>query len=332
MENYADRKTGQFIEQYQTKVADEFANFPKPQDMSNHEDVRWCALTDNGGRGIQVVADGQMSVAPLQHSAVDMILAGHPHQLPAPGDTYLHLDLGVTGLGGNSCGQGGPLAHDRVCANQHFFGFIIRPAAANLTRSAQVACAGEVPLSIVRSKAGEVTITSPRTDAEICYTIGGGKKAQTFTAPIPMRDGGTVTAWFKSTPDIKTTQTFSKIENVAVEVINASSEETYEGNASNLVDDDANTIWHTMYSVTVAKHPHWVDLDAGETRLIKGFEYLPRQDGDNGNVKDYQVLLSTDGKIWGNPVAASTVREQPPSQESNLPQPDKSPLRSFHGS
>ncbi|WP_289783166.1 beta-galactosidase domain 4-containing protein, partial [Bacteroides congonensis] len=45
IDNYADRKSGQFIEQYTNSVAGEFVNFPKPQDMGNHEDVRWCALT-----------------------------------------------------------------------------------------------------------------------------------------------------------------------------------------------------------------------------------------------------------------------------------------------
>ncbi len=303
VENYADRKVGQFIELYRTKVADEFVNFPKPQDMGNHEEVRWCALTDNAGGGAQFIADGQMSVAALQHSAVDMILAGHPYQLPAATDTYLHLNWGVTGLGGNSCGQGGPLVHDRVFAGQHFFGFTIRPASQDLSSSALVTAGGEIPLNIIRDKKGEVTMVSPRPDVEICYTLGKSKKVQQFTAPISMRDGGTITAWFKSSPEIKSVMTFDKIENIQVEVVNASSQESGGGEASHLVDGDPSSIWHTMYSVTVAKHPHWVDLDAGEVRTIKGFTYLPRQNSGNGNVKDYHIQVSMDGQNWSEPVA-----------------------------
>lgn len=306
VENYADRKVGQFIELYSGKVADEFANFPFPQDMGNHEDVRWCALTDNSGNGAQFIADGTMSVAPLQYSAVDMTLAGHPYQLPKATDTYLHLDWGVTGLGGNSCGQGGPLAQDRVLAGQHFFGFIIRPASKDLTAAASVKANGEIPLNIIRDKAGKVTIVAPRPDMEICYTLGKSKKVMTFAEPIPMRDGGTVTAWFKATPDIKSTMTFDKIDKVLVEVVNASSEETDEGEATNLVDDDPTTIWHTMYSVTMAKYPHWVDLDAGSVRTIQGFVFLPRQDTRYGNIKDYSIQVSMDGKDWGEPVAQGT--------------------------
>ncbi len=304
VENYPDRKTGQFIEIHRNKVADEFANFPKPQDMANHEDVRWCALTDEAGAGAQFIATGgKMSVAPLQYTATEMILAGHPYQLPEVTGTYLHLDLGVTGLGGNSCGQGGPLKHDRILAGQHSFGFIIRPAAHDLSAAAQVAAGGEIPLNIVRNEAGDVTFVSTRPEAEICYTVGKEKKARIYNAPIPMREGGNVTAWFKSTPGIKASQTFGKIEKVQAEVINASSQETDGGEATNLTDGDAGTIWHTMYSVTLAKYPHWIDLDAKDAKIIKGVTYLPRQDSDNGNVKDYSILISTDGKTWSDPVA-----------------------------
>lgn len=64
-----------------------------------------------------------------------------------------------------------------------------------------------------------------------------------------------------------------------MQVVYASSQESGDGDAANLVDGDPSTIWHTMYSVTVAKYPHWVDLDAGEVKEIKGFTYLPRQNG-----------------------------------------------------
>ena len=90
-----------------------------------------------------------------------------------------------------------------------------------------------------------------------------------------------------------------------VEVVYVSSEEGPGGEyAKNLVDGDPATIWHTMYSITVPKYPHWVDFDCGEEKLIKGFTYLPRQDGSpNGNIKQYRVQLSSDGKEWTEPVS-----------------------------
>ena len=302
VENYADRKAGQFIEQYKSTVADQFVNFPKPQDMGNHEDVRWCALTDKAGKGALFVATNRLSTSALQYSALDMTLAGHPHQLPKAGDTYLHLDLAVTGLGGNSCGQGGPLIHDRVFAGQNNIGFIIRPATQDLSTAAQVSAAGEIPFSITRSRVGMVELSSIDKDAVFCYTIGKEKKAKEYTEAIPMREGGTITAWLKNNPEIKSTKTFNKLESIQTEVIYASSEEVGEGDAKHLVDGDPNTIWHSMYSVTVAKYPHWVDLDAGEEKAFKGFIYMPRKDSNNGNIKEYSIQVSSDGKNWGEPV------------------------------
>lgn len=303
IDNYADRKTGQLIEQYTNTVAGEFVNFPKPQDMGNHEDVRWCALTNQAGKGAIFIATDRLSASALQYSALDLILASHPYQLPKASDTYLHLDCAVTGLGGNSCGQGGPLVHDRVLADQHNMGFIIRPAnKEKLTAIANVAPAGEIPLSIIRDRAGRVELKSAKKDAVILYSLNGDKKANKYTTPIPMRDGGTVKAWYEHDPRVNATMTFEKIESIRTEVIYASSQESGDGDASNLTDNDPNTIWHTMYSVTVAKYPHWVDLDAGEVKEIKGFTYLPRQNGNNGNIKDYSIQVSMDGKEWGTPV------------------------------
>lgn len=305
-DNYADRKSGQFIELHKSTVKGEFVNFPKPQDMGNHEDVRWCALTDNSNAGAVFVADSHLSVAALPYSALDMTMAPHPLQLPAAGDTYLHLDLGATGLGGNSCGQGPPLEQDRVFASNHTMGFIIRPAGKELSAIANVQTGGEIPLSISRNRAGAVTLSTNRPNTVICYTINQNKKSKEYTQAIPLREGGVITAWYKDNPAIKASVTFAKLESIATEVIFASSEEVGYGDAKHLTDGDPNTIWHTMFSVTVAKHPHWVDFDAGEVKLIKGFTYLPRTDGNNGNVKDYTIHISMDGKEWGNPIVEAT--------------------------
>ena len=317
IDNYADRKSGQFIEQHTNTVAGEFVNFPKPQDMGNHEDVRWCALTNQAGQGAVFIATDRLSVSALQYSALDLILASHPYQLPKAGDTYLHLDCAVTGLGGNSCGQGGPLVQDRVFAGHHNMGFIIRPAVgANLAAVANVAPAGDIPLSITRTPAGMVGLTSAKKDVVFCYTIDGSKKVQEYTEPIPLRNGGTVKAWYKDNKDISAVMKFEKIESIQMQVVYASSQESGDGDAANLVDGDPSTIWHTMYSVTVAKYPHWVDLDAGEVKEIKGFTYLPRQNGNNGNIKDYSIQVSMDGKEWGDPVKKGTFANN--SKEKRL--------------
>lgn len=300
--NYNDRMNGAFVQLYNSTVQDQFVHFPKPQSMGNREDVRWCALTDEGGNGAQFISTSTFSASALPWSAMQMVEAPHPYQLPKSDGNYLHLDLKVMGLGGNSCGQGGPLEEDRIKAGNHSMGFIIRPVQKNqdMSERAKVSAAGEMPLGVARDRAGKVTISTEKKDAVICYTLNGSKKVQTYSEPINMRDGGTITVWQKDNDKLKTTMTFEKIESVPVEVMYASSVESGEGDPGHLVDNDPNTFWHTMYSVTVAKYPHWVDLDCGEVKTLKGFTYLPRQNSGNGRIKDYQIQVSNDGKTWGD--------------------------------
>lgn len=326
--NFVDRKVGQNIELFTGKVKDQFVPFPKPQTMSNREDVRWCALTDDKGEGAVFIPTGsKMCTSALPYSEQQLTLAAHPYQLPKSDRTYLHLDLAVTGLGGNSCGQGSPLPPDHVKAGAHTFGFIIRPAQSDLQKAASVKGSGDCPILIERSKEGKVTLTSEDTTDPICYMTATSKgvkaKAKTYAAPFDLKEGGTITAWHKSNPLQRTTMTFKKIESIKVEVIYASSVESDEGDAKHLVDGNPNTYWHTMYSVTVANYPHWVVFDAGSTKTLKGFTYLPRQDNRNGNIKTYKVEVSNDNSTWTTVIASGTFANDQKEKRVLFNQPTK---------
>ena len=202
---------------------------------------------------------------------------------------------------------------DRVKGAVHQMGLIIRPVFpdASLVERSKVVGSTPMPMAITRDKVGRVSIVSQEGDT-VVYQIGK-QKQQLFSEPFILRDGGTVTAWYKDHAGSKISASFERIENVPVEVIYTSSEEISDGSsAKNLVDGQINTIWHTMYSVTLAKYPHWVDFDCGEEKLMKGFTYLPRQDGPNGDIKGYRITLSTDGKTWSQPVCEG---EFPPSKK-----------------
>ena len=312
VDNYPDRKTGQMIGIYeQQDVEDEFVTFPKPQDTGNHQDTRWLSLAGNGGQdalyGALFVAKDKMSFSALPWSDNTIAMANHPHELPQSDYTYLHLDMAITGLGGNSCGQGGPLQRDRVMATPHTFGYMIRPMNSvetnDLVSNANVSLNGATPLTIVRDAEGNVTINANGAKGDIFYRLNGSKKAVKYTGPVGLREGGTISAWTKENDWLVASQSFSRIESIPLSVVFASSQESGEGDASHLTDGDPSTYWHTMYSVTVANHPHWVDFDCGGVKTIKGFTYLPRQDSNNGNIKKYSIQVSNDGKTWGKAVA-----------------------------
>ncbi|MBR1711819.1 MAG: discoidin domain-containing protein [Alloprevotella sp.] len=325
--NYADRKTGQFVEQHYRRTRQDLP-LAKPQAMGNREDVRWCQLTDSQGRGLRFTPTANsanphgevatMSCSALPYTQQELMRAAHPFQLPQSQGTVLHLDAKVTGLGGNSCGQGGPLNPDRVKANGYLFGLLITPvddgeterdieAAAQRQggRNFVPAHAAAHPVLATQDRLGNVTLTTAA-GGQVVYTLDG-RAPQAYTAPIPLRQGGTLKAWIAAEGSIRPqadqpfayTYTFKKIDDlVPLEVIYTSSFEPGEGDAAHLTDGNPRTIWHTQYGVTLAKYPHWVDFDAAQQQTMAGFIYTPRTDSPNGRVKDYEIYLSTDNKQW----------------------------------
>ena len=330
VDNYPDRKTGQMVGLYGGKVAAEVVNFAKPQDMANHQDTRWCSLADNGGHGIVFATDSTMSVSALPWAAQQMDITNHIHELPQSDGTYLHLDAAITGLGGNSCGQGPPLAQDQVKAAPRNFGFIIRPLrGADPADVADVSLSGPSPISVSRDYAGTVTISSANHGAELYYKVDGARRAVKYTGPFNLRKGGTIEAYDKAAPNIAVKQRFDKIETIPFTVVFASSVESGEGDAAHLADGDPATIWHTMYSVTVAQYPHWVEFDCGDAKTLRGFSYTPRQDGDNGNIKGYRVQTSMDGKTWGEVVAEGEFANNRETKKVLFPKPVKARYLKF---
>lgn len=269
--NYNDRKTSQFIGWYHSSVAEQGIMLPKPQAQGNREEVRWCAVTNSSEQGVVFISDSTMSASALPWSQQELTLAAHPYQLPKSSGTHLHLDAKVTGLGGASCGQGGPLTPDQVRSTPITFGFIIRPAVKS-----------ELPNLVKVSATGR-----------------------------------------KMVKDIMQ-QMKQNQQNTGLQIAFASSQEPDEGDAAYLVDGDPSTIWHTMYSITLAKYPHWVDFDAGKQKVIKGFTYLARQDGSlNGCIKDYEIYVSNDNKTWGEPVVKGSFEKTAKLQKVMFGKPVK---------
>jgi len=272
MENYNDRMASANIGLYAFPTDALATEYTFPQENGNHEGTRWLTLgtvaTGRSARsGVSIIAtvprpadmplasqreetesaslipNYSFSISPW--SALDLTLAAHPYQLPEREHYFLTLDAKVTGLGGNSCGQGAPLPIDRAMAEPTSFGFLIRPLSAQ----------------------GGTSVS--------------GSAAVPAMPVIPKPEG-------------------------QLTVIYASSIEPSEGSAEALTDGDPSTFWHTMYSITMGTYPHWVDFDAGKLKTIKGITYTTRQDSSNGDIKDYEIYVSTDARSWGSPVVSGS--------------------------
>ena len=100
--------------------------------------------------------------------------------------------------------------------------------------------------------------------------------------------------------------------------VSASSQETIQedGRASNILDGDTGTFWHSSYNGTPARPPFTVTLNLNGDYLLDTFSVLPRQSGNNGIITKYRLEASLNGTeyttivdngVWDNDNTLKTV-------------------------
>jgi galactose oxidase len=83
--------------------------------------------------------------------------------------------------------------------------------------------------------------------------------------------------------------------------------------ASNVLDGDALTIWHTPYTGVVPPLPHSITIDMQTTHTVSGLSYLPRQDSTlNGTIGKYSISVSTGGSSWTAAAAGTWANDKTP--------------------
>lgn len=75
------------------------------------------------------------------------------------------------------------------------------------------------------------------------------------------------------------------------------------GLATMAFDDDPSTIWHTAWVNGSPDYPHQMEIDMDDEYEFSSFTYLPRQNGQNGRIKDYELYISSDTDDWGTAVS-----------------------------
>lgn len=81
-----------------------------------------------------------------------------------------------------------------------------------------------------------------------------------------------------------------------VHVVYADSEELTgdDGGATNAIDNQPTTFWHSEWKAKQPLHPHALVLDLGAEHTLSGFRYLPRagSGGEGGRIKRYRAFVS----------------------------------------
>ncbi|MBE0537412.1 MAG: DUF4981 domain-containing protein [Phycisphaerae bacterium] len=329
-ENYVDRRDSADVGLYQSTVTAQYEPYAMPQETGNREDVRCAALLDNDGFGLLVAGDQTFSFAALHYTARDLNNARHLNELTPRDDVILCVDYGQTGLGNASCGPA-TLDKYRLNARPYRYGFSLRPFDAN--KDDMVTAAGRfMPLvaapEIVRDADGMVAISCRTPRSLVYYTLDGSEPRpgdKLFEEPFRMVDGGTIRAKAFARGAIDSPAATAEfgllVSKGNWKVVKVDSFEPGEGYARHAIDGDSSTFWHTSWSAAQDPQPHEIQIDLSLTFELAGFTCLPRQNQQNGRIRDYEFYVSTDGKDWAEPAAKGRWRDTTAMQTVNFDKP-----------
>lgn len=106
-ENYPDRKASADFGRWESPVAHQATDYPRPQETGSHQDTRWVALRDSKGNGVLIVAPQEpFAFSALPYTAHDLTAAKRWVDLRPRRETILSIDATQCGLGNSSCGPG----------------------------------------------------------------------------------------------------------------------------------------------------------------------------------------------------------------------------------
>lgn len=311
-ENYSDRKGGAMIGRYKAVVDDFYEPYAKPQSMGARQDARWVALRANDGKGLVIAMDSgaPMAFTTLRFTENELAAAAHPFDLNADAqkDVVLSLDHRGRGLGGGSCGPG-PLPQYTLKNGSFSFGFVLRPLAPNEDPVAKaIESLPFLPaVAIQRDKKGMVSMTCSHPDAEIQYTITNRDGANVYNGqPFKLTDAAMVSAVAVSPKGgagllagpVSEMSFPVLMDKSQWKIVAVSSEAKGEGAASNVLDNNPRTYWHSLWRGEAPKHPHHFIVDLGQNMEMDGVAFTARADNVNGAIRDYEIQVSSDNQTY----------------------------------
>ena len=102
-ETMLDRKSGAAIGIYSCNLKEFIHPYVRPQENSNHTDVRWVAFTNRDGEGLIAIDAGgdHLSISAWPYSMEDLEAATHNNELPERDYITINVDLKQQGVGGD---------------------------------------------------------------------------------------------------------------------------------------------------------------------------------------------------------------------------------------
>ena len=120
-----------------------------------------------------------------------------------------------------------------------------------------------------------------------------------------------------------TGERWRRMDRAGWKVLETSGPAAIHGSADHAIDGRADTLWHTSHeNMGEQPPPQSLTLDLGREKLVRGFVYLPRQDGHPTGIADRYIFeVSEDGRIWGPASKGefSNIRNNPVEQVVSVP-------------
>ena len=134
-ENYCDRNSSEFIGYYESKVADEYYPYVRPQESGNHTDIRWFRVVDAKGRGLEFYSNAPMEASALNYLVADLddgpikekTWGHHSGDLIERPLTQVHIQQRQMGLGCVNSWGAWPEKQYLMPYQDYDFTFAIRP-------------------------------------------------------------------------------------------------------------------------------------------------------------------------------------------------------------
>ncbi len=329
MENYSDRSRGSDIGRYASTIAQQLTPYSKPMDCGNHEDARWLAVSGSADMPLLLA---QSEGAPLQFSALpyrdeEMENVEYSVDMPQSSATVLCLASKTLGVGSASCGPR-PLPQYLVNSRATTFSYGLRLLPAKTDGAYVAAFARTIapsnrpwPVLATRDASGLISLDANGDATE--YSFDGGATWQPYSAPFAFASGGLLQVRSASPSGQKLAGVvpIEPFVDRRAWKATASSFQKNEGETRHLTDGDPNTIWHSEYSPNKSDLPHTIVVDMAAPLRIKAVTLMPRPDGENGRLRDYELYLSDDGVNFGMPVLQGTLPNSGTIQIVALPAP-----------
>lgn len=132
LENYPDRKTASLKGIYNSKVADQYVPYTRPQENGYKTDVRWFLLSNNSGKGLEIKGLQPLGISTLNNYPADFD-GGiskkniHSSDITPREEVVVCVDLTQRGLGGDNSWGLPPHPQYQLTQDEYSYGFVIKP-------------------------------------------------------------------------------------------------------------------------------------------------------------------------------------------------------------